>query len=460
MRHALFPVFAAVSCLATSGPLRAQDTADVAALRAEIARLKAALTGLEGRLGAIEARAAGSAPTAEAAPVALASPAPAPASVAVAAPTPAPAPAPAASAASGPAIKLRGRLQIDSGYLSRPAGIVAPGAGWSADVRRAYLGVDGTLGAGFGYRVELDFAGGDTQFTDAWLTYRTGPVTVTLGNHKTFATLDDMTSDLDTSLLERPAFLQAFGMERRVGLSAGYVGGPFVFNAGIFADDPDTLAASAQANGFSLDTRLVFMPKIGATQLHLGGSLHHRELNDVTPTLRYRARPGLRTTDMRFVDTGMFSASAETGYGAEFAAIHGRLHVAAEAFWQRAVRPGAADPLFFGGYGEIGYVLAGSKGRSYRNGTFGSIRPTRGLDKGGGGAWQINLRHDWLDLNSAGVSGGRQRTLGASLVWVPIDRLKFLANYLHVEVEDTPVMAGTRSDYGADVAGLRAQYDF
>ena len=43
---------------------------------------------------------------------------------------------------------------------------------------------------------------------------------------------------------------------------------------------------------------------------------------------------------------------------------------------------------------------------------------------------------------------------------MPIEHVKFLANYLHIEVEDTPVLAGGRSDYATDVIGLRAQYDF
>ena len=99
-------------------------------------------------------------------------------------------------------------------------------------------------------------------------------------------------------------------------------------------------------------------------------------------------------------------------------------------------------------------------GRPYRNGTFGAIKPTSGLDKGGAGAWQINLRHDWLDLNDRGVLGGTQRMIGGSLVWVPVEHVKFVANYMRVQVRDTPVLAGGRSDYGADVFGLRAQYDF
>ena len=458
----LFPLFAA-ALFVPGQAVAAPDEA--AALRAEIARMRAHLDQLETRLDAVEA--------AEGSDVAeRRGPEGADAESIEHEPRAdpleggdLPAAVPAQSVAAPPAsvsavtIKPRGRLQIDSNVVSRPAGMTAPTLGWASDVRRAYLGVDGKLGGGFGYRLEADVATGDVQFTDAWLTYASGPLTLTLGHHR-ITSLEDVTSDLDTSMLERAAFTQAFGMERRLGFSASYSAGAMLLSAGVFADDLDTLGDGGSANSYSLDGRLVYMPRLGDTQFHLGGSLHHRELNDLTTTLRYRTRPGARTTEVRFVDTGAFSATAETGYGLEFAAIHGPVHVVAESFWQRVARPGLPAPTFSGGYGEIGYVFAGGTGRSYKNGTLGSIKPTRGLDKGGAGAWQINLRYDWLDLADKGIAGGRQQMLGASLMWVPVEHVKFLANYLRVQVRDTPVRAGGRSDYDTDVFGLRAQYDF
>lgn len=453
MRTSIFFGVTAAALAALPIPAQAQQTGeDVAALKAEVARLRGELQRLEARLDAVDGKDV--------------EPAPAPAPVATAPATAAPATTmaaaqpPAAEPVRLPTIKVRGRLQLDTNYVSRPHDSPAPTLGWSADVRRAFIGVEGIFGGGFGYRLEADVAAGPVQFTDTWLTYQDGPLTVTLGNHKTFASLDEITSDLETSLLERAAFTQAFGFERRLGLSATYGKGDVQVSAGIFADDPDTLGSGKTDDSFSLDGRLVYMPKLGDTQLHLAGSLHHRELQGLLAPLQYRARPGARTTDMRFVDTGQFSGEAETGYGLEFAAIRGPFHFASEAFWQNVTRQNLADPTFFGAYGEIGYVFAGARTRSYSKGAFGSIKPTRGLDKGGSGAWQANLRYDWLDLNSTGVRGGTQRTLGASLVWVPVEHVKFLANYLHLRVEDTPVLIGPYDDYAVDVFGVRAQYDF
>lgn len=453
MTNRLLPSFLIASCALAPAPAFAEQE-DVTQLRAEIARLRSALEGMEARLNKVE-----TAPV----PVASSAPAPIASSAAPASAEPQTAiqwkGAPQFTRSDGLMFKPRGRLQLDTNNISRPEGNNAPTLGWGADVRRAYLGVDGALGGGFGYRLEVDFASGNAQFTDAWMTYESGPLTLTLGHHR-ITTLEDMTSDLDTSFLERAAYTQAFGIERRLGVSAEYSKGAFQISAGIFSDDLETLGSGITANGYSLDGRIVAMPKLGETQLHFGGSLHHRELNDVATSVRYRTRPAARTTDMRFVDTGAFSATTETGYGLEFAAARGPLHVATEAFWQKVARPGLADPTFFGSYGEIGYVLTGAKGRPYRDGAFGTMKPTRGIDKGGWGAWQVNARYDWLNLNSAAIRGGKQSSYGASLVWVPIEHIKFLANYQRIEVSDTPVLAGTRNDYGVDVFGLRAQYDF
>jgi len=452
----ILPAFAAATCLVAPVPAFAQESAEVSEMKAEIARLRAQLRDMEARLDKLDRE-----------PVPAPAPAPAPQPAISQAPPAAKPPqvevtwrgAPQFTGPGGVSFKPRGRLQFDAGSVTRPAGITAPTLGWSTDVRRAFLGVDGKLGAGVGYRFEVDFASGSPIFTDLWMTYETGDVLITLG-HDRMTTLEDLTSDLDTSLLERAAFVNAFGFERRLGLSAAYSRGDILLSAGIYTDDLQTLGSGIADNSFSLDTRGVYSPRLGDTQLHLGASLHHRELNDLTNVVRYRVRPGTRTTEMRFVDTGMFSGTAETGYGLEFAAQHGPVHVAAEGFWQRVDRPNNVDPTFFGGYGEIGYVFAGGGIRPLTDGAFGKITSPRGIDKGGLGTWQINLRYDWLDLNDRGIRGGTQSTLGTSLVWVPMGHVKFMADFLHIMVRDTPVLAGSDDNYNVDVFGLRAQYDF
>jgi phosphate-selective porin OprO/OprP len=210
---------------------------------------------------------------------------------------------------------------------------------------------------------------------------------------------------------------------------------------------------------WSIDGRIVAMPEVAGGILHLGVSGHWRELHGSLDSVRYRARPFIHTTDVRFVDTGNFDATGERGIGAELAWIRGPFHATAESHWLTARRPGLPDPTFNGGYAEVGYLLTGDD-TAYKSGVYERIRPTNPVDKGGFGAVQVNVRYDWLDLNDKDIIGGRQEIAGLSLIWIPIDYVRFIANYGHLWLHDAAVKVGTNGNYDADAFGMRAQVDF
>ena len=363
----------------------------------------------------------------------------------------------------GWSFKPRGRLQVDAGMISRPEGINDKSTGFASELRRAYIGFDGTLPGGFGYRAEIDVAGsGSIDVTDMYLTYAASKqVTLTLGQHKPFWSMEEMTSDLFTSFTERAAMNTAFGNERRLGASLAYANGPILVQAGMFTDNLNDLNASDENNSWSADGRVVFMPKLGNGQLHLGASAHHRELEDSSSGVRYRVRPLIHTADIRFIDTGVINATAETGYGLELAYLSGRFHAASEARWQKVDRLGGADPTFFGGYAEVGYFLTGGDTRGYKGGVFDRVKPNNPVGKGGIGAIELNLRYDRLDLTDAGIVGGKQAGYQIGLVWTPTDYTRFVLNYGRMQYSQAfiPAAGGDRS-YGVDAVGARAQFDF
>jgi phosphate-selective porin OprO and OprP len=343
--------------------------------------------------------------------------------------------------------------------VSAPSAIVSPSLGIATEFRRVYLGAEGTIPGGFGYRVEADIANSSVDLTDVWLTYKAGKTTFTLGQQKAFWGLEEMTSDLFTTFQERAAFNSAFGFERRVGLSASYAGKDVLVQGGVFADNASDLNSDSN-NSYSVDGRVVFSPKMGKSRLHLGGSAHYRELNDLANTARYRARPFVHTTDLRFVDTRAFTSTGESSFGLEAAIINGPFHATLEGHQLTSYRPGLANPTFRGGYAEIGYLLTKGDSIGYKGGTYDRIKPVNPIGKGGMGAFQVSARYDYLDLSDAGIIGGKQSTYGLSLMWVPIDYVRFIANYGHIDLTDSPILAGTRNDYGVDSLGLRAQVDF
>lgn len=442
-------------------PAQAQS-ADNAAIQQELAAMRAQMTQMAQRIDTLEGQLADARAKADAAQQAVAViPAPSvtgkpPAEITWDG-------APKIATKDGWSFKPRGRLQIDMSGIDGPRGLTDSQRrelGISTEFRRAYIGFDGTMPGGFGYRIEADLAGSSVNLTDIYLTYKASPkLTLTVGQHKPFWGMEEMTSDLFTSFIERSPISGAFGFERRVGVSAAYQGKAVLVQVGAFTDDAAALNADSD-NSYSLDGRVVFMPKLGDGQLHLGGSIHYRKLNDLGTSVAYSARPFVHTTDLRFVNTGTIAnAKSETGMGLEAAYIAGRFHASAEGYWQKVARIGQADPTFMGGYAEVGYLLT-DDATAYKNGVYDRIRPKHPVGQGGIGALQVNARYDWLDLDDGGILGGRQQTAGLGLIWIPTDYVRFLVNYGHLWIKDAAVAAGADRDYSADVVGARAQFDF
>lgn len=362
--------------------------------------------------------------------------------------------APVIEGDGGWSFKVRGRVNVDAGFFDVPDS-TGRKDGFGSEIRRARLGVEGTIPGGFGYKFEAGF-GPDLAITDAFATYSDKGLTLIVGHQNPFQSLEELSSSLYIPFTERAAFTDAFGFERRLGAAVTYELGDVLLQGGVFTDN---YAALPNGN-LSFDGRVVYAPKFGDTQVHLGASLHRTELES-GQSVRYRQRPFEHFTGERFVDTGSFAASGETGLGLEAAMIAGRLDVSGEAFWQKVSRPGLADPTFFGGYAQVGYFLTKGDRRSYKEGMFGRVKPANPVGKGGIGAIQVAARYDYLDLSDKGIVGGRQNGYQASVAWSQTDYTKLMLSYSRLEYRDAVYpAAGGDASYGADALVMRAQVDF
>ncbi len=358
-------------------------------------------------------------------------------------------------------LKPRWRVQYDVADLEGPTGLA--GLGKVEDIRRAQIGLDLKMPEGFSARVEGDLAANPIEFTDAYVAWdgklNGGAINITAGQHKALTPLDDMTSDLNTSFMERPSIVTAFGYGRRTGISAGYAKSDFGINAGVFTD-PLLQLNDVPSGSVSLDSRAYWSPKIGKAKLHVAAAYHWRDLNDFgLATTRYRLRPQLRITDTRYIGTPALAVTEEQRFGLEAAGVVGRLHAVAEAHWLNASRTGFDNPTFFGGYAEAGVFLTNDT-RPLKAGTFGGIKPKKPVGSGGIGAIQLNLRYDYLDLNSKGVTGGKQDGYLASLIWTPAENFRLMGQYSKLKYTDAAIaVAGDRS-YTVDVIGVRGQISY
>ena len=426
---------------------------------------------------------------------------------------------------AGWSFKPRGRLQYDAAFIENPEdALSSKNLGFNSRVRRIRLGAEGTIPGGFGYKFEMDFAGGSVGFGDAIITYapKDKPWSFAIGNHETFEGLEQITSSRFISFLERAQMNDAFGHARRIGASVGLVdkAGIARFNAGLFT--AHSIDSSFDNEGWIGAARATYSPQAMGGMLHLGANYQHREFQSnnagvasnsvgapsTNQLARYRARPFLQTTDVRFVDTGNFAAKSDDIFGVELGGIFKSLHVAGEAQWTKVKAYEAGDtveaadafnatnvalvpsddPSFFSWYAEAGYFLTGET-RGYKNGAWDRTKVLNPFSKGGWGAFQLNARYDYLDLATnklkqafnnnfnTGVStasnnlgrGGEQTGYLASLIWIPEDYMRFLLQFAHVRVKGGP-SAGTvdststepldERGFSSNSVALRTQIDF
>ncbi|MFN3517758.1 MAG: porin [Novosphingobium sp.] len=460
MKHG---IFASALALAVAGgwaiPAAAQSAEslsvqqELAAMRAEMQRMSARIDQLEGELAAAQATAQAATTTAESAQTIAA----AAQATAAKAPSIAFKGSPEVKGDKGWTFKPRGRLQYDAGAVSSPAG-TGQGDGFTSEARRVRLGVSGDMPGGFGYRAEVDLTAGKATLTDAIVSYNAGGgLTISAGQMNNFQSLEELTSSLHTAMIERAAFTDAFGFVRQVGVAVEWTRGDVLVQAGLFSDNMDNLPNKKRGG----DARLVWMPRIGKTRLHLGGSAHFKDL-PTGSTVRYRQRPLVHFTSDRFIDTRGLAAESEFGAGLEGAVISGPFHVTGEAFWQKVDRPTVlTDPTFFGGYAEVGVFLTQGDTRGYKDGKFDRTKPKHAVGNGGMGSLQLNARYDYLDLSDAGIMGGIQNGYLLSLIWKPTDYTALLANYGHLEYDDAALATATGDrSYAVDAFGVRAQIDF
>jgi phosphate-selective porin OprO/OprP len=363
----------------------------------------------------------------------------------------------AAESASEWQLRPRWRLQYDVARMDGPDGLA--GMGNFEDIRRARLGIDLAMPHGFSARLETELTADPVELSDAYLQWRDKRVKVILGQQKAQFPLDEEISDLDTSFLERAAFVAAFGYGRRTGVSGHYVTGDWGISGGIYTDALGALN-DVRANSVSADFRAYWSPQLASTRLHFGAAYHWRDLNDFgILATRYRSRPALRITDTRYIATPDLAVEKEQRFGVEAAAVQGRFHFASEAHWLKAQRDGLNDPIFFGAYAEVGLFLT-KDSRPLKGGMFGTIKPRKPIGGGGLGAVQLNLRYDYLDLNSGAVIGGTQNGYLASLIWTPAENFRLMGQYTKLQYTDAAVKVDGNRAYTVNVIGLRGQISF
>jgi phosphate-selective porin OprO/OprP len=491
-----------------------------------IEKLQAQIDALKAQVDALKAQVQQQAKPAPAAPP----PAPAP--------TPAPAPAPrddddtdiewsGAPRFEGPegfSFRPRGMLQLDGYYVVRPDGIAATPAnpyGVQTAVRRVFIGADGTLPGGFSYLTEFNLTNSTVGYEDLILRYRApnSRWQTTLGFQKVFPGLDELTSSRSLSLLERTSFVEAFGLERRIGVHVRYRAPDLTIMAGVFNEG---LQSARTNDGWAVGGRVLWNPKLEETQLHVAINAQTRQTRSGDRTIRSRTRPS-RGTDERYADSGPLAASSDLVVSGEVIVQPGPWWLSGELAVQRingipastsllgdiatnGVRL-AGNPTFWGGYVEVGAVFTGERrGYNANDGRWDTLRVANPVSKGGWGALMGVVRLDYLDLSDTVpatrqdpvatgggsnrcfsltasrcfIEGGTQLGLHGNLAWLPTSNTRLILQYSWFDVQNVPANFGNTGlsvpraftdpnpgpagrrlrDYSLHTLGVRAQIDW
>lgn len=277
---------------------------------------------------------------------------------------------------------------------------------------------------------------------------------VRLGQTKLPLGFEGNTATRSSLFLENSLPTQAFYPGRRIGLDWAFEQPAYLVNAGYYGND---LQGNNRGRVFA--ARAAWTPRKAAGDvLHLGiagtrerpdGEIDGRG-NVVPASARWRARPEAGLTPTRLVDSGTLTGAERVErVGMEALWIHGPWSLQAEHMGQRTQRT-AGRPSYAadGGYIAGSWILTGES-RVYTGGNVGNPVP-----QGSAGAFELTARRSWIDLDDAGIAGGRQRNWTVGANWYPNRYLKLQANYVRVDAT-----RGAVSTDG-DLFLLRAQTHF
>lgn len=314
------------------------------------------------------------------------------------------------------------------------------------EMRRGRLEVKGDIGEEWNYKLTYEFAGDEPELRDGLVQYEgLGSGVVTAGHYKQPSSLEALMSSKNTTFLES-GMVTALAEGRRMGVAYSYSGPKFVAMGSAYGDE-----ANGAAEGSGVIGRGVWLPvRENDKILHLGGSLSRNEPQD--GVVRVSVRPDSHVTDDRILDTGRIEGVESTlRTGLEAAVAWERFSAQAEYIRQDLSRvSGSTDPSFDGWYAYASWFLTPDRrGYDDEEAIFDKVSPSRR-----GGAWEVALRYQTMDLTDEDVAGGSANAWTAALNWYPNDYLRFMLNYSMVDSDE---VAGNDDP---NVVQVRMQFAF
>jgi phosphate-selective porin OprO/OprP len=367
-------------------------------------------------------------------------------------------------AEKGHSIKFGGIIMYDAIFYSTNASmdsLFSDHAENGAEFRRTRLYSSGNIFKNIKFKMQLDFAGGDTDFKDVYIEFAKVPVlgNVRVGQMKEPFRLEALTSSKYLSFMERalPINLQ---MERNSGImfhnkipksNASWALG-FFRNANGYGDD------KAADGGYAITGRLAaqVLPKNEKKNqiLHVGGAFSYR--HPKSDSYKVSARPESHLAEKYFNSGTINNVENIFNLGLELALVMNKLSVQGE-YLRSSVSTvdGNTDQTLSGFYAYASYFISGAT-RPYKGGGsgFNRVKPKSNVGMGGKGAWEVALRFSSLSSNNDNVSTLNGITAGVN--WYLNSGTRIMTNYVLSTLKDIP----EQDDATSSAIQFRFQLDF
>jgi phosphate-selective porin OprO/OprP len=326
------------------------------------------------------------------------------------------------------------------------------------EFRRARLYIGGTIYSNIDFMAEYDFANGAVKARELWIgTTFCNNVRFQVGSMKEPFGLEELTSDLFTTFVERSSADQAFAPSYNTGflLSGVAADDNMTWAAGVFrnANNAGDDFGNTRSGEYNVTARLTGRPWVGGEDefLHLGAAGSYR-----TPDSNFAAfgaQPEMHLAPF-LTGTGALHVNRVHLYEGEAAFVQGPFSAQAEYFYATTHRgEDGPTPNFYGWNAQASWFLTGeSRPYDKTKGVFGRIKPKSNFDGGGEGwgAWEVAARWDTLNLNDDGVDGGHMNILTLGMNWYLNPNTKVQLDWVHAHVLDAGHMNGLEMRFQID----------
>lgn len=327
------------------------------------------------------------------------------------------------------------------------------GAFFNDSIQSSFQVNDVRLGAQFRFlehweaKIELGYGDSKISLKDVFLNYEIREHSVRIGYHyEPFGNARVGTANY--RFMTDAASDRAIGNKRKLGVSYSYNHTWFNFMGGVFSDG-DIEKSKPVDQGYSLAAKMVGRPLMADKKLiHIGVAPRfnnsHREFTFGAGMPTDLLDKGENT----FVGAQVNQVINQWKLDLELILLYNKWYFQGQYFLAHLNRFAADNYNGQGGYAQAGYMILGAK-HNYNPKTGMIVNPAPK-------SLEILCRYDWVNLNDAGIRGGRMSDISLGMNY-------FINKFVAAKLNYTYLMVGNSAPGGKEKLGLlqaRLQFSF